>query len=62
MRDPKRIHKLCNQLADLWLSECPDMHFGQLMTYIMSKCDDIFYVEDDVLADRLKEIIKKHKT
>lgn len=62
MRDPKRIHKLCNQLADLWLSECPDMRFGQLMTYIMSKCDDIFYVEDDVLADRLKEIIKKHKT
>ena len=62
MRDPKRIHKLCNQLADLWLSECPDMRFGQLMTYVMSKCDDIFYVEDDVLADRLKEIIKKHKT
>lgn len=62
MRDPKRIHKLCNQLADLWLSECPDMRFGQLMTYVMSKCDGIFYVEDDVLAERLKEIIKKQKT
>lgn len=62
MRDPKRIHKLCNQLADLWLSECPDMRFGQLMTYVMRKCDDIFYVEDDILAERLKEIIKKRKT
>lgn len=62
MRDPKRIHTLCNQLADLWLSECPDMRFGQLMTYVMSKCDDIFYVEDDVLAERLKEIINKQKT
>lgn len=62
MRDPKRIRKFCKQLADLWLSECPDMRFGQLMVYVMSKCDDIFYVEDDVLAERLKEIIKKHKT
>lgn len=62
MRDPKRIHRFCKLLADLWLSECPDMRFGQLMTYVMSKCDDIFYVEDDILAERLKEIIKKRKT
>lgn len=61
MHDPKRIHKFCNLLADLWLSECPDMRFGQLMVYVMSKCDDIFYVEDDVLAERLKDIIKKQK-
>lgn len=62
MRDPNLIYKLCDQLAALWLSECPDMRFGQLMVYVMSKCDDIFYVEDDILAERLKEIIKKHKS
>ena len=43
MRDPKRIRKFCNELADLWESKCPDLRFGQIMAYVSSKCGDSFY-------------------
>ena len=36
MRDPKRIRKFCNELADLWESKCPDLRFGQIMAYAES--------------------------
>lgn len=36
MKDPKRIRKFCNELADLWESKCPDLRFGQIMAYVSS--------------------------
>lgn len=49
MRDPKRIRKFCNQLADIWESQCPDWRFGQLVenVYRMNGITMPFYVEDD---------------
>lgn len=57
MRDPKRIYKFCNNLAQLW-SEVPDWRFGQLITniarsYMSETGRDIFYVEDNELMDRM---------
>ena len=54
MRDPKRIRKFCNQLADIWESQCPDCRFGQLIMNVLTK--DPFYIEDD----EMMEIFKKY--
>ena len=49
MRDPKRIRKFCNQIADIWESSCPDLRFGQLIENICSSggIQELFYVEDE---------------
>lgn len=49
MRDPKRIRKFCNHLADIWESQCPDWRFGQLITNVFTK--DPFYIEDDEMME-----------
>jgi len=48
-RDPKRIRNFCNQLADIWESECPDWRFGQLITNVITR--DPFYIEDDEMME-----------
>lgn len=53
-RDPRRIRKFCNQLADIWESQCPDWRFGQLIMNVLQK--DPFYIEDD----EIMEIFKKY--
>ena len=64
MRDPNRIQKYCNKLADLW--RCvPDWRFGQLMynvlsDYVAATKRDIFFVEDDVFFKFLNKYIKEH--
>jgi hypothetical protein len=68
MRDPKRIRKILKELGDVW-ETCPDLRLGQLIT---NCCDDtkevtndvelvttLFYIEDEVLIDRIKIIYKK---
>lgn len=59
MRDPKRIRKFCNQLANFWESECPDWRFGQLICNLFSseliKIDPFFIEEKEMM-----EIIKKY--
>lgn len=53
MRDPKRIRKFCNQLADIWESQCPDWRFGQLVenVYRASGISIPFYVEDEEMLE-----------
>ena len=48
MRDPKRIRKFCNELADIWESKCPDWRFGQLLVNVIDR-DPWFLEEDDML-------------
>ena len=53
MRDPKRIRKYCDQLADMW-ERVPDWRFGQLISnvlgeYVAETKKDIFFPEDDEL-------------
>ena len=54
MRDPKRIRKFCNQLADIWESQCPDWRFGQLISNVIT-IGPFFLEEEDML-----EIFKKY--
>lgn len=37
MRDPNRIYKFCNELANIWVTKCPDWRFGQLMMNVLGK-------------------------
>lgn len=57
MRDPKRIRKFCNRLADIWESNCPDWRFGQLIENICKAngISDIFFIEDDKMLDCIKQ-------
>lgn len=59
MRDPKRIRKFCNQIADIWESSCPDFRFGQLVENICSSggIQELFYVEDEEFLECAQKAI-----
>ena len=62
MRDIKRIRKFCNELADVWESQCPDWRFSQLVLNVMNS-DEMdktmpFYVEDDEMMEFIKSCFK----
>lgn len=46
MRDPNRIYNFCNELANIWLTQCPDWRFGQLLNNVIGNTD-CFYIEED---------------
>ena len=49
MRDPARIYKFCNKLAECW-SKVPDWRFGQLICNVWGEelnGMDPFFPEDD---------------
>lgn len=53
MRDPNRIYKFCNELAEIWHDNCPDWRFGQFISNVMGAWQgetqrDIFFPEDEV--------------
>ena len=48
MRDPKRIRKFCNELAEIWEEKCPDWSFGQLLVNVFDR-DPFFLEEDDMM-------------
>ena len=52
MRDPKRIDKFCNQLADIW-KKVPDWRFGQLMVNVLNSLPRVpfFYEEVELMAE-----------
>ena len=56
MRDPKRIKKFCDELAEIWESQCPDWRFGQLMCNVLTR--DPFYIEDDKMLELFKNYFK----
>lgn len=53
MRDPKRIKRFCDNLAEIWESQCPDWRFSQLVVNACRANDisDPFYVEDEDMLD-----------
>lgn len=60
MRNPERIHEICNCLEQIW-DTVPDWRFGQLLSNLdlFNKRDGIsFYQEDDETLRRLKEVLK----
>jgi len=55
MRDSARIDHALATLRQVW-SESPDLRLGQLLVNAIrpdEPCPEVFYVEDDVLLDRL---------
>lgn len=61
MRNPERIEPLLIELTKLW-KRFPDMRLGQLIYNAVSPkepCPAIFYIEDDVLLEKLAASIKK---
>lgn len=65
MRDPNRIDKFCNDLAEQW-HKVPDWRFGQLMINILSEYlsehrRDAFYVEDEEFFKWLGTLFEEKK-
>jgi hypothetical protein len=54
MRDPNRIIPVLNALAQFWIKH-PGMRLGQIICSA-DPYGDPFYVEDDVLMKRIKEL------
>lgn len=63
MRDPKRIRKFLNQLANIWETYYPDMRFGQLIcvffAWMKAAGKDPFNIEEDVFLEFIKDSINK---
>lgn len=53
MRDPKRIRKFCNELADIWEVKCPDWRFGQLLVNVIDR--DPFFLEEEEMIHLFRQ-------
>lgn len=63
MRDPDRIDKFCNELAQLW-HKVPDWRFGQLMCnllgeYTRTTKKGSFFPEDNELMEFFKNYFRR---
>lgn len=54
MRDVNRIDEMLTNLRTLWMNY-PDMRLGQLLENFVFSTDTMFYQEDDVTNEKLKE-------
>jgi len=57
MRDPERIADLLGDLHILWRRNS-DLRLGQLVAALTPRQLDPFYVEDDAIHDRIKEVLE----
>lgn len=55
MRDPQ-IPKILKEVEKYW-KKYPDLRLGQLLIDVMRISDDLFYIEDDKLIERLKDFL-----
>lgn len=55
MHDVNRIYDILVKLQYLW-EQYPDQRFGQIISnYLVNDNEDIFYIEDDELSQRLTD-------
>lgn len=55
MRDVNRIYDILVKFQDLW-EQYPDQRFMQIISnYLVNDKEDIFYIEDDELSQRLTD-------
>ena len=55
MRDPKRIYKFCNELAEIWTTQCPDWRFGQLIENVLRVDGRLpFFIEDNDMMEMIR--------
>lgn len=53
MRNPNRILKILEKVEKFW-KKYPDLRLGQLLM-IFSEGQDCFYMEDDILEEKLDQ-------
>lgn len=53
MRNPKRINRISKLIGKIWRKN-PNLRLGQLILNCFGKNEEVYYVEDDVIEDRLK--------
>lgn len=61
MRDPNRIKPFCDQLAELWKDNCPDLRFTQLLSAVLGDGIDRFFVEDDHILMLFQDYFHKQE-
>ena len=63
MRDPKRIRKFCNRLANAW-EKFPDLRFFQFTALLYPALgeSDVFYKEDEDTIRLIEEHVEKMKS
>lgn len=59
MRNPDRIKPFLETIGKCW-TEVPDWRFGQLIENIKRQLQipDLFFIEDDKLEEKLKELFE----
>ena len=55
MRDPKRIIRILKLIGKIWVKD-PNLRLCQLIGNCFDHLQDMYYVEDDELEQRLKEV------
>jgi hypothetical protein len=61
MRDPARIEAMLTLLGQVWRNS-PDLRLGQLVVcaaHPKQPCPEVFYIEDDRLAEGLRELMSR---
>lgn len=59
MRDPNRIPEMIELLREVWQSY-PDLRLCQLISNLQTaESVDVYYVEDDVIRERIKQVLLK---
>jgi uncharacterized protein YihD (DUF1040 family) len=59
MRDKARISEMIKLIEEIW-NENPDFRLGQLIVNAVKPsepCPQVFYVEDDVMMNKLKDLL-----
>ena len=55
MRDPKRINRILGLIKTIWTNN-PDMRLTQLIMNALEMNEDPYYVEDDKIETKLREL------
>lgn len=59
MRDPNRIKTILDKIGNAWRC-APDLRLGQLlMNAAESNKKDLYYIEDEILAEMVFDLIKE---
>lgn len=64
MRNPNRLYNVYNYLMDMHMNYYPDLRIGQFFEFIKKKIydeyrQDIFYLEDEELLNKIKKFIER---
>lgn len=58
MRDPARIEPTLAAVQAVWVT-APDLRLGQLLLNATRTGEDLYQIEDEVLLQRLSELVTK---